>query len=124
MNRKFFLVFVLLVLFSLSANIFADEGMFLLNQIPKKLKGLELKPEDFYRPGGGGLSDAVIMMSGGTASFVSPRGLILTNHHVAYGAIQKNSSPEKNYLEDGFYANSILCYYYSKMERRKGKTRF
>ncbi len=107
MDRKFILVFLLLVLFSLSVNIFADEGMFLLNQIPKKLKGLELKPEDFYRPGGGGLSDAVIMMSGGTASFVSPRGLILTNHHVAYGAIQKNSSPEKNYLEDGFYAKSI-----------------
>ena len=100
MNRKYILVFLLLVLFSLSVNIFADEGMFLLNQIPKKLKGLELKPEDFYKPGCGGLSDAVIMMSGGTASFVSPKGLILTNHHVAYGTIQKNSSPEKNYLED------------------------
>ncbi|RKY56848.1 MAG: S46 family peptidase, partial [Candidatus Neomarinimicrobiota bacterium] len=107
MNRKLILVFVLLVVLSLSVNIFADEGMFLLNQIPKNLKGLKIKPDEIFKPGGGGLSDAVIMLGGGTASFVSPKGLILTNHHVAYSAAQKNSTPEHNYIEEGFYAKNL-----------------
>ena len=41
---------------------------------------------------------------GGSGSFVSPHGLVLTNHHVALGQLQKVSTPEKNYAEDGFYA--------------------
>ena len=53
-------------------------------KISKNLEGLKLKPEDFYTPGGGGLSDAVIQLGGGTGSFVSSNGLILTNHHVAH----------------------------------------
>ncbi len=107
MNRKLIPVFVLLVVLSLSVNIFADEGMFLLNQIPKNLKGLKIKPDEIFKPGGGGLSDAVIILDGGTASFVSPKGLILTNHHVAYSAAQKNSTPEHNYIEEGFYAKNL-----------------
>jgi hypothetical protein len=41
---------------------------------------------------------------GGSGSFVSPHGLLLTNHHVARGQLQKNSTPERDYLRDGFYA--------------------
>src|SRR3984885_5172118 len=43
---------------------------------------------------------------GGSGSFVSPRGLVLTNHHVALGQLQKVSSPQKDYVADGFYAKS------------------
>ena len=43
---------------------------------------------------------------GGSGSFVSPRGLVLTNHHVALGQLQKVSSPQKDYVADGFYAAS------------------
>jgi len=43
---------------------------------------------------------------GGSGSFVSPHGLLLTNHHVARGQLQKNSTPEHNYIRDGFYART------------------
>jgi len=44
---------------------------------------------------------------GATASFVSPKGLIVTNHHVAFGAVQRISTAEKNYIENGFLARSL-----------------
>ena len=43
---------------------------------------------------------------GGSGSFVSPRGLVLTNHHVALGQLQKASTPQKNYVADGFFAKT------------------
>src|SRR6185295_3601738 len=43
---------------------------------------------------------------GGSGSFVSPRGLVLTNHHVALGQLQKVSTPQKNYVADGFFAKT------------------
>ncbi|MFA0373155.1 S46 family peptidase, partial [Vibrio sp. 10N.222.54.F6] len=51
--------------------------------------------------------NAVISLGGCTASFVSPKGLVVTNHHCAYGSIQYNSTPEKNLLKDGFLAKSF-----------------
>ena len=51
-----------------------------------------------------GLADAVVSLGGCTASFVSPQGLVATNHHCAYGAIQLNSTAEKNLIKDGFSA--------------------
>ena len=47
---------------------------------------------------------SVRLNDGGSGSFVSPHGLLLTNHHVARGQLQKNSTPEHDYLRDGFYA--------------------
>ncbi|MBP7657795.1 MAG: S46 family peptidase, partial [Pseudoxanthomonas sp.] len=47
---------------------------------------------------------AVVRAGGGTGAFVSPDGLVLTNHHVAYGVIQYNSKPERNLIDDGFIA--------------------
>lgn len=90
----------------------ADEGMYLLNEIDKTLMekmkkmGLELSLEEIYNTQGTGLAGAVIKM-GATASFVSPRGLIITNHHVAFGAVQRISTPEKNYIENGFLAQGL-----------------
>jgi len=87
----------------------ADEGMwppYSLSQLPfdsLRARGLKLSAEEIYNPGGGGITDAVVHM-GATASFVSPEGLLLTNHHVGYGAIQRQSTTEQNYLREGFYA--------------------
>src|SRR2546430_16032282 len=49
---------------------------------------------------------SVWLDDGGSGSFVSPRGLVLTNHHVAFGQLQKVSTPQKDYVKDGFYARS------------------
>ncbi|MBK7142594.1 MAG: S46 family peptidase [bacterium] len=103
----------ILVFFSLisliTATALADEGMwplYSLDQLPLdtlKAYGLKLQPTDIYNPAGGGLADAVVQL-GATGSFVSPDGLMLTNHHVAFGAVQEQSTIENNYLRDGFYA--------------------
>jgi hypothetical protein len=88
----------------------ADEGMWLLDSIHQlpieelKARGLELDPREIYSADGGGIAQAVVRVDGGTGSFVSPQGLILTNHHVAFTAVQRQSTPENNYLRDGFYA--------------------
>ncbi|UCE24831.1 MAG: S46 family peptidase [Candidatus Zixiibacteriota bacterium] len=65
--------------------------------------GLELTPQDIYDPAGSGLYRAVVRL-GATGSFVSNQGLIVTNHHVAYGAVQKQSTAVRNLVRDGFYA--------------------
>ena len=88
----------------------ADEGMWQPYQLPAmadelKAKGLEIDVESISK-----LTEfpmnAVISLGGCTASFVSPKGLVVTNHHCAYGSIQYNSTPEKNLLKDGFLAKS------------------
>jgi len=87
----------------------ADEGMWPLYDLHKlpfdslKAQGLTLEPDQIYNPRGGGICDAVVRL-GATGSFVSPKGLIITNHHVAYGAVQKQSTVEQNLIADGFYA--------------------
>ena len=50
---------------------------------------------------------AVVSLGGCTASFVSPQGLVVTNHHCAMGAIQLNSTPERNLIRDGFNAPTM-----------------
>src|SRR5436189_3069009 len=87
-----------------------DEGMFApgqIAQLPLKKLGLKIKPEEIYNPTGGGLSEAVISLSiGCTAEFVSPDGLILTNHHCGFDALVSASTPEKDLVETGFNAGS------------------
>src|SRR5690554_4210019 len=86
----------------------SSEGMWVPQQLPEiaqplKKAGLRLKPEQLADLTGDPLG-AVVALGFCTASFVSPEGLVATNHHCAYGAIQLNSSPERNLLEDGFIA--------------------
>jgi hypothetical protein len=98
--------------FLFSALTAPDEGMWLLDQINKlplasmQKHGLELTPEQIYNPDSTSLKDAIVLLGGGTSSFVSNDGLILTNHHVAFGAIQSVSSVQDDYLKNGFYAKT------------------
>jgi hypothetical protein len=91
----------------------AAEGMWTLDKLDRcpfdqwKAKGLALGPEEIYNPKGVALAHAVVQIGGGTGSFVSPNGLILTNHHVAFGALQRQSSVEVNYIQDGFLARTL-----------------
>jgi len=112
MSFKLF-VAVLAGLTLLAANsVFADEGMWPMNSLDKlpikqlQKMGLKLTPGEIYNPKGGGIARAIVSLGGGTGSFVSPNGLILTNHHVAFTALQRESSSENNYIEDGFLARS------------------
>ncbi len=102
------LFLVLMAWFSPAA---CEEGMWVPYDLPEevladmRLMGLELSKDEIFNSSGTGVANAVVSV-GATGSFVSPEGLILTNHHVAFGAVQRISTPEKNYIEDGFLARS------------------
>lgn len=86
----------------------AAEGMWVPQQLPEiagplRQAGLKLAPEQLADLTGDPIG-AVVALGGCTASFVSPQGLVVTNHHCAYGAIQLNSTPQKNLIKDGFNA--------------------
>ena len=90
---------------------FADEGMWLLPLLKKlniadmQAKGLELTAEDIYKVNGSSIKDAIVIFGGGcTGEIVSPNGLLFTNHHCGFGAIQALSSVEHDYLKNGFWA--------------------
>jgi hypothetical protein len=69
--------------------------------------GLAIDPSQIYNAKDGGLAAAVVQVDGGTGAFVSPNGLIITNHHVARSAIQEQSTAQKNYVDDGFLARKL-----------------
>ena len=102
----------LILLFSIFAlQLAAEEGMIPIDGMTPavfqrmKQLGFQLKPEDIWDGKGNGLALAVVNL-GATGSFVSENGLILTNHHVAFGAVQRQATPEHNYIRDGFLADS------------------
>lgn len=107
---KKLLVIVIAIVFVLPAK--ADEGMWLpmfinrLNYVDMQNEGLQLTAEEIYSINNSSLKDAIVAMGGGfcTAEIISPEGLILTNHHCGYNAIQEKSTPENNILDDGFWA--------------------
>ncbi len=93
---------------TLAAGAHADEGMWMPTQLPdlaKPLKaaGFKGNPADLANVTAAPLS-AVVRAGGGTGSFVSEDGLLLTNHHVAMGVIQYNSTAEHNLIDGGFIA--------------------
>lgn len=76
-----------------------------LNEAEMKSLGMRITAEQIYSVNKGSIKDAVVHFGGGcTAEIVSSQGLLLTNHHCGYSQIQRHSSPEKNYLRDGFWA--------------------
>lgn len=108
---KIFLLGLLLVLASTAK---ADEGMWLLPLLQKynigtmQSMGLELSADDIYSINNGSIKDAIVIFGGGcTGEIISDKGLLLTNHHCGYGAIQSHSSTEHDYLKDGFWAMNL-----------------
>ena len=98
-------------LFLITSSGLAVEGMWQPEQLPEirkdlKEKGLSLDPDTLTDLMAAPMN-AIVSLGGCSASFVSPKGLVVTNHHCAYGSIQFNSSPEKNLLKDGFVAASM-----------------
>ena len=101
------------LIFILGSSIRAEEGMWipmLLEQFNiKEMQnlGLKLSAEEIYSINHSSIKDAIVQFGGGcTAEIVSANGLLLTNHHCGLGAIQRLSSPQHDYLNDGFWANS------------------
>ena len=110
-SRLAAVVLALLMLVSLVPleQVRADEGMFLpdaISSLPLQKRGLKLKPQEIYDPNGVSLKDAIVIVDGGTGEFVSPDGLLLTNHHVAFDALVANSTAAKDLGTTGFVANS------------------
>jgi hypothetical protein len=91
--------------------VYCGEGMWLPQELSDEVMndmraaGCQLGKGEIYNPLGTGVANAVVRVSA-TGSFVSPEGLILTNHHVAFGAVQRMSTPEQNYIAQGFLAKS------------------
>ncbi len=114
MHRHRLASFALLIPLLLHAMVLrAHEGMWvptLLKAIEGDMRteGLRISAEDIYSINHGSLKDAVVLFGGGcTGEVVSTQGLIFTNHHCGYSAIQQLSSLEHNYLRDGFAAASL-----------------
>lgn len=107
---KKLIVFVIAIVFVLPSK--ADEGMWLpmfinrLNYVDMQKEGLQLTADEIYSINNSSLKDAIVAMGGGfcTAEIISPEGLMLTNHHCGYNAIQEKSTPENNILDNGFWA--------------------
>ena len=97
-----------------------DEGMWLpllldrLNYVDMQKMGLHLTADELYSINHNSLKDAIVGLSSGgatggffcTAELVSSQGLLFTNHHCGYGAVQNHSTPEHDYLTNGFWAKS------------------
>ena len=76
-----------------------------LNQRDMEKMGLQLTSEEIYSINNSSLKDAIVQFNGGcTAELVSSEGLVLTNHHCGYSAIAELSTPENDYLTNGFWA--------------------
>jgi len=106
---KKLLIFFLLAITTFSAR--ADEGMWFLMHIDRlnerdmQKMGLQLTAEEIYSVNNASLKDAIVQFGGGcTAEMVSETGLVMTNHHCGYGAIAGLSTPEHDYLTNGYWA--------------------
>ncbi len=108
-----FVMRTLLVLFlvlGFSVTAFADEGMYPISSIDRlslKDQGLDLSADEIFNPDQTCLVDGICRVNGCTGSFVSPSGLIITNHHCAYRAIQSASSPKNDWLKNGFFGKTL-----------------
>jgi hypothetical protein len=92
------------------ASAHADEGQWQPHQLPQlkselKRIGITIPAEKLADLSKHPMS-AMVSLGGCSASFVSPEGLIVTNHHCAYGAVQRNSTPEHNYIVNGYLAKT------------------
>lgn len=79
-----------------------------VNEKEMKDLGMKISAKDIFNPNKPSIKDAVVQFDGGcTAEIISPKGLLLTNHHCGYSKIQAHSTVEHDYLKDGFWANNM-----------------
>jgi len=107
--KKVILGFIAILFLSIQTK--ADEGMWLpqllqtLNEKEMRKMGMKLRAKDIYDINKSSLKDAIVSLGGFcTAEVISDKGLILTNHHCGFDAIQNHSSLENNYIKNGFWA--------------------
>jgi len=107
--KKSIIILVISMFFKLT--VIAGEGMWIpmllqqLNEKEMKEMGMNITAEDIYSVNHSSLKDAIVLFGRGcTADIISNQGLLLTNHHCGFGAIQRHSSIEHDYLTDGFWA--------------------
>lgn len=108
---KFLKLLILLVAFP----VFSQQGgMWIpsmlkgMNESEMQALGMKMSAEDIYDVNKSSLKDAIVHFDGGcTAEVISPKGLLLTNHHCGYGEIQNHSTVEHDYLQDGFWAKDM-----------------
>ena len=108
MNKSLLTAFLFI-----SINAFAGEGMWLpqllqsLNEKDMKMQGMKINASDIYSVNKGSLKDAIVSLGGFcTAEVISDQGLLLTNHHCGFDAIQNHTSLERNYIRDGFWSKN------------------
>ncbi|WP_262915536.1 S46 family peptidase [Niabella ginsengisoli] len=108
--KKLLFVFCVLLLSCIAR---ADEGMWLpqlletLNEKRMKSLGMKMSASDIYNVNKGSLKDAIVSFGGFcTGEIISDKGLVLTNHHCGFDAIQNHSTLDKNFIRDGFWAKS------------------
>lgn len=108
--KKFLALFLLAAMYVFPAK--SDEGMWIpalihkINITEMKNAGLLITAEDIYSVNNSSIKDAIANIAGCTAEIISPDGLMLTNHHCAYDDIQRHSSVENDYLQNGFWAKT------------------
>lgn len=105
---------VILAMLMAVTSVWADEGMWMLptlkkmNESDMKKLGLKISASEIYNEKKASIKDAVVHFGGGcTAEIISEKGLLVTNHHCGYSSIQALSTPEHNYLEDGYWAMNL-----------------
>jgi Peptidase S46 len=105
-------VFVVFLLFSVSL-VRGEEGMWLpfllekLNEKQMKSMGMKISAKDIYSINKGSLKDAIVSFGGFcTGEVISSKGLVLTNHHCGFDAVQDHSTLDHNYIRDGFWAKN------------------
>jgi len=111
MKKLIVLITSIIFLVSPLTKVKADEGMWFLMFLGKNIDemhkmGLKLSAEDIYSINNSSLKDAIVQFGGGcTAEIISSTGLVLTNHHCGYSAIAELSTPEHDYLTNGYWAS-------------------
>ncbi|RYZ41477.1 MAG: serine protease, partial [Sphingobacteriales bacterium] len=113
-NRHYLLKTVILITcVGLGFSTFAKEGMWLpptlkSREADMKSMGLQIPVDKIYNPDGSGLNNSIVLFgSGCTGEIISPKGLLLTNHHCGYGTVQGLSSRERDYFANGFFAMNM-----------------
>ncbi len=109
MKKKLYKILTWLWLVPVFGNAFPGEGMYPMSELKRlnlQKAGMGLTAEELFSPKGDALVNALVRVGGCTGSFVSGEGLIITNHHCAFGAVAAASSVKNDYITQGFIART------------------